>query len=624
MVVPAPGVGRRQLVRARASAVLVDGTFWLTWRVRRPLTEGRGVAVVVARSSDGVTLRAGGRGRARGVRLPSPSSGRSLVPVPGVGWRLYLSCATPGSKHWWVDSLTARPRSRTCRPAASRWCCPGDDTVGGQGPRRSPTTSDGWQMWLCCHPLDEPGHEDRMTTRLPDQRRRARLDRPRRGAGRAPGPVGRPRRPGRPPCIGQRPAHRAVRRPGRRRVQLARDHRRRRSGTASRLVADAEVAPIASPYSDGAFRYASRGAAGRRADPLLRRGRPRRRRARPGDVRPLAPGSASAASLRSRNEPRLSVDSQSSKDSPVSCGEQGDVVGEVRQQAGPRLGRTACGRTRVAAGHPPAISGALARRHTCGGANWPAQAPARSTRPSTAGRRPGLDEAAAVVVRDRRRRVRARSRGSGTPGRPRPGGSSTIVAVAQHQHALPVDVAEQVGELLAVPAELARSARTAPSLRRSARARARTPPRSRPPARARRTTGASSCCRRGRWGRAPPRSAGRGAAARRSGAGRRGARGRTACSRRARTRPARRRRAARSRRAARPTPAGSAGRPGPRQCGGGASSHIQYFGSFGEDMKTSGWRVSAACSAVVPAFGAPRMRKSGRAGRFSRSSRAEL
>ena len=25
-----------------ASAVLVDGVFWLTWRVRRPLTDGRG------------------------------------------------------------------------------------------------------------------------------------------------------------------------------------------------------------------------------------------------------------------------------------------------------------------------------------------------------------------------------------------------------------------------------------------------------------------------------------------------------------------------------------------------------------------------------------------------------
>ena len=53
VVVPAPDTGPGNWSGA-ASAVLVDGTFWLTYRVRRPLTEGRGVTVVVARSSDGI------------------------------------------------------------------------------------------------------------------------------------------------------------------------------------------------------------------------------------------------------------------------------------------------------------------------------------------------------------------------------------------------------------------------------------------------------------------------------------------------------------------------------------------------------------------------------------------
>ena len=57
--------------------------------------------------------------------------------------------------------------------------------------------------------------------------------------------------------IGARPADGALRRPRRRRVQLARDHRRR-VWDGERLVADATVAPIASPYSDGALRYARR------------------------------------------------------------------------------------------------------------------------------------------------------------------------------------------------------------------------------------------------------------------------------------------------------------------------------------------------------------------------------
>ncbi|MEO6512502.1 MAG: hypothetical protein ABIO16_16000, partial [Nocardioides sp.] len=31
---------------------------------------------------------------------------------------------------------------------------------------------DGWQLWLCCHPLDDAGHEDRMTTSPVAVRRR--------------------------------------------------------------------------------------------------------------------------------------------------------------------------------------------------------------------------------------------------------------------------------------------------------------------------------------------------------------------------------------------------------------------------------------------------------------------
>ena len=50
----------------------------------------------------------------------------------------------PGRAARVVYRATAAPRSRT------RW------STGG---------ADGCEMWLCCHPLDEPGHEDRMTTR---------------------------------------------------------------------------------------------------------------------------------------------------------------------------------------------------------------------------------------------------------------------------------------------------------------------------------------------------------------------------------------------------------------------------------------------------------------------------
>ena len=42
-----------------------------------------------------------------------------------------------------------------------------DDRVAVKDPVITPPTEPGgdWVMWLCCHPLTEPGHEDRMTTR---------------------------------------------------------------------------------------------------------------------------------------------------------------------------------------------------------------------------------------------------------------------------------------------------------------------------------------------------------------------------------------------------------------------------------------------------------------------------
>ena len=40
-----------------ASCVLVNGVFWLAYRIRRPLNSGRGVGVVVAKSRDGVNFK---------------------------------------------------------------------------------------------------------------------------------------------------------------------------------------------------------------------------------------------------------------------------------------------------------------------------------------------------------------------------------------------------------------------------------------------------------------------------------------------------------------------------------------------------------------------------------------
>ena len=104
-MVPAPGRGPGHWAGA-PSAVLYDGTVWLAYRLRRPLDDGRGVGVVVARSDDGVafeTVAQVGREAFGAASLERPA----LVRRPDGGWRLYLSCATPGSKHWWVEALDA-------------------------------------------------------------------------------------------------------------------------------------------------------------------------------------------------------------------------------------------------------------------------------------------------------------------------------------------------------------------------------------------------------------------------------------------------------------------------------------------------------------------------------------
>jgi hypothetical protein len=110
-------------------------------------------------------------------------------------------------------------------------------------------------MWLCCHPLDRPGHEDRMTTRYltsPDG-----LDWTDRGevlAG----------RPGEWDERGARVTAVVSEHP----LTLLYDGRAdaasnwfETTGVArwdgDRLVADDAIEPLSSPYSDGALRYAA-------------------------------------------------------------------------------------------------------------------------------------------------------------------------------------------------------------------------------------------------------------------------------------------------------------------------------------------------------------------------------
>jgi hypothetical protein len=160
VVVSAPDPGPGNWAGA-ASAVLVDGTIYLAYRVRRPLVEGRGVSVVVASSDDGENFQP----VAEVLRddFGAESFERpALLRRPDGGWRLYLSCATPGSKHWWIEAVDAATPEGLTRGARTV-VLPGTDAQAVKDPVVMVDGS-GWRMWVCCHPLTEPGHEDRMST----------------------------------------------------------------------------------------------------------------------------------------------------------------------------------------------------------------------------------------------------------------------------------------------------------------------------------------------------------------------------------------------------------------------------------------------------------------------------
>ena len=158
-VVRAPGDGPGNWAGA-PSAVWAGGAYWLAYRLRRPLDAGRGVTIVVARSTDGLAFEPL-------VRLPREAFGAeslerpALVRLPGGGWRLYLSCATSGSKHWWVEAIDAAALE-DLGIGRRHMVLPGDAASAFKDP--VVLVGQPWRMWVCRHPLDKVGGEDRIST----------------------------------------------------------------------------------------------------------------------------------------------------------------------------------------------------------------------------------------------------------------------------------------------------------------------------------------------------------------------------------------------------------------------------------------------------------------------------
>jgi hypothetical protein len=145
-----------------SSAVYADGEIFLAYRLRRPLNRGRGGAVAVARSTDGIkfeTLLTVGKDEMIAESLERPA----LIRTPDGRWRLYLSCATAGTKHWRVEvTEAAHPAEFDVRHRET--VLPGDEKKTGVKDPVILYRGGLWHLWASCHPLADPLETDQMTT----------------------------------------------------------------------------------------------------------------------------------------------------------------------------------------------------------------------------------------------------------------------------------------------------------------------------------------------------------------------------------------------------------------------------------------------------------------------------
>jgi hypothetical protein len=160
VAVQAPGTGPGYWAGAPC-AVAGDGEIFLAYRLRRPIGKGRGYAVAVARSTDGEhfeTLLSIGKRAMATESLERPA----LVRTPEGRWRLYLSCATSGTKHWRVE-MTEAAHPGEFDVTRRQVILPGDAKTGVKDPVIR--HHDGqWHLWASCHPLADPLQADQMTT----------------------------------------------------------------------------------------------------------------------------------------------------------------------------------------------------------------------------------------------------------------------------------------------------------------------------------------------------------------------------------------------------------------------------------------------------------------------------
>lgn len=144
-----------------SAALADDGSIVLAYRLRRPVGKGRGYAIVVARSEDGVEFEEIARVSADDFDTDSLER-PTLVRLADSGWRLYLSLATPDSLHWSIWAIDAA-NPAGFDPAYVQPVLDAGPSIAYKDPvvRRN---ADGWEMWVCRHDVGDPATADAMAT----------------------------------------------------------------------------------------------------------------------------------------------------------------------------------------------------------------------------------------------------------------------------------------------------------------------------------------------------------------------------------------------------------------------------------------------------------------------------
>lgn len=145
------------------SAVLTDDGVYLAYRLRRPVGSGRGYAVAIAFARDGVNFGAPVTVITKHEMDTESLERPELVRLPDGRWRLYLSCATTGTKHWRVEVTEAADPARF-DVRRREVVLPGDVTKRAVKDPVIQRHDGRWHMWATIHPLADPLETDQMST----------------------------------------------------------------------------------------------------------------------------------------------------------------------------------------------------------------------------------------------------------------------------------------------------------------------------------------------------------------------------------------------------------------------------------------------------------------------------